>query len=106
MKKSTLIVVIVALALAAFVYFYDSKHAPKTTASEDTSKPAFSVKSDDISSVTIHSAGQTVSLSKNGTDWDLTQPVKTRADQTTVGGLVGEAGIGGDEQARGSRSES
>jgi len=90
MKKSTLIVVIVALVLAAFVYFYDSKHTPKTTASEDTSKPAFSVKSDDISSVTIHNAAQTVSLSKKGTDWDLTQPVQTRADQTTVGGLISD----------------
>lgn len=89
MKKSTLIVVIVALALAAFVYFYDSKHTPKTT-SEDTLKPAFSIKGDDISSVTIHNAGQIVSLSKKGTDWDLTQPVQTRADQTTIGGLVSD----------------
>lgn len=89
MKKSTLIVVIVALALGAFVYFYDSKHTPKAT-SEDTSKPAFSIKSDDISSLTIHNAGQTISLAKKGTDWNLTQPVQSRADQTTIGGIVSD----------------
>jgi len=90
MKKSTLIVVVVALALGAFVYFYDSKHAPKETASEDTSKSAFSIKSADISAVTLHNAGQTISLLKKGTDWDLTQPVQTRADQITIGGLVSD----------------
>lgn len=90
MKTSTLIVVIVAVALGAFVYFYDSKHTPKTTASEDTTKPAFSIKAEDISALTIHNAGQTISLSKKGTRWDLTQPVQTRADQTTIGGMVGD----------------
>lgn len=89
MKKSTLIVVIVAVALGAFVYFYDSKHTPKAT-SEDTSKPAFSIKADDISALTIHNAGQTISLSKQGTDWDLTQPVQTRGDQTTIDGLASD----------------
>lgn len=87
MKKSTLIVVVVAVALGAFVYFYDSKHNPKPV-SEDTSKPAFSVKSDQISSVTIHHADATVALAKKGSEWDLTQPIATRADQSEVGTIV------------------
>jgi hypothetical protein len=87
MKKNTLIVVVVAVALGAFVYFYDSKHTPKPV-SEDTSKPAFSVKSEQISSLTIHHADITVALTKNGSEWDLTQPVATRADQSEVGTIV------------------
>lgn len=90
MKKSTLIVVVVAIALGAFVYFYDSKHNPKPAPPGEASKPAFSVKSADISSVTIHHADQVVSLLKKGSDWDLTQPVQTRADQGTVSSIVND----------------
>lgn len=89
MKKSTLIVVAVAIALACFVYFYDSKHSSKPPVDE-TSKPAFAVKADTISSLTIHNASTTVSLSKSGADWNLTQPIDTRADQTAVGSIVND----------------
>jgi Domain of unknown function (DUF4340) len=89
MKKSTLIVVVVAVALGAFVYFYDSKHNPKTTA-EEASKAAFSIKPEEISSLTVHRQSDTVAFSKKGPEWDLTQPVETRADQTEVGGIVND----------------
>ncbi|MFZ0638942.1 MAG: DUF4340 domain-containing protein [Candidatus Acidiferrales bacterium] len=89
MKKSTLIVVVVAVALGAFVYFYDSKHNPKTTAGE-ASKAAFSIKPEEISSLTIHRQSDTVAFSKKGAEWDLTQPVETRADQTEIGGIVND----------------
>ena len=42
MKRSTGIVFLLALALAAFVYFYDVKRKPATEASSESSKPAFS----------------------------------------------------------------
>lgn len=87
MKKSTLIVLVVAVALGAFVYFYDRKHNP-TTASKDVSKAAFSIKPDEISSLTIHRQSDTVALSMKGAEWDLTQPIETRADQTAIDGIV------------------
>lgn len=89
MKKSTLIVLAAAIALGCFVYFYDSKHTPKP-AMDESSKPAFTVKADAISSVNIHTAGATISLSKNGSDWNLTQPIETRADQTAIGSIVND----------------
>ncbi len=87
MKKSTLIVLAVAVVLGCFVYFYDSKHAPKPAADE-ASKPAFALKGGAISSLNIHNASATVSLSKKGSDWELTQPVETSADQTAVSSIV------------------
>lgn len=89
MKKSTLIVLVVAIALGCFVYFYDSKHTSKPAVDEN-SKPAFAVKVGTISSLTIHNATATVSLSKNGSDWDLTQPVETKADQTAISSIVND----------------
>lgn len=90
MKKSTLIVLAVAIALGAFVYFYDSKHNPKPASTEEPSKAAFSVKPAEISNLTIHQAGGIVSLSKKGSQWDLTQPVETLADQSAISGLVSD----------------
>lgn len=89
MKKSTLIVLVVAIALGCFVYFYDSKHTPKP-AVDETSKSAFTMKAGTISSLTIQNASATISLSKKGSDWDLTQPVETRADQTAVSSIVND----------------
>jgi hypothetical protein len=89
MKKSTWMVVVVAVALGAFVYFYDSKHTPKP-ALEDTSKPAFSVPSGQISTLTIHHADLTIALAKTGSQWDLTQPIRTRADQSEIGSMVAD----------------
>ncbi|MGB6876179.1 MAG: DUF4340 domain-containing protein [Candidatus Acidiferrales bacterium] len=89
MKKSTLIVVVVAVALGAFVYFYDSKHNPKTT-SEAVLEAAFSIKPEEISSLTIHRQSDTMAFMKKGAEWDLTQPIETRADQTEIGGIVND----------------
>lgn len=89
MKKSTLIVLAVAVVLGCFVYFYDSKHTPKP-ATDASSKPAFALKGGTISSLTIHNASMAVSLSKKGPDWELTQPVETGADQTAVSSIVND----------------
>lgn len=89
MKKSTLIVVIIALALGAFVYFYDSKHTPKTSA-EETSKPAFSSKPADFSSITLQRKGDTAVLVKKGSAWQLTKPVEAKADSATIDGIAAD----------------
>ena len=89
MKKSTLIVVVVAIALGAFVYFYDSKHAPKTSAGE-TFKPAFSTKPADFSSITLERKSDTAFLQKKGSSWELSKPVEGKADSATIDGITAD----------------
>ncbi len=89
MKKSTLIVVLVALALGAFVYFYDSKHTPKTS-TEGTNKPAFSSKPADFSSITLQRKGDTAILVKKGSGWQLTKPIEAKADLAAVSGITAD----------------
>ncbi|HEV2306364.1 MAG TPA: DUF4340 domain-containing protein [Candidatus Acidoferrales bacterium] len=89
MKKSTLIVVVIAIALGCFVYFYDSKHTAKTSAKE-TLKPAFTVKPSDVASITIQRKDNTVVLDKKGGTWELTKPVEAEADQGTIGGIASD----------------
>ena len=53
MKKSTLIVLLCALALGAGVYYLDWKKGNEKKPDADTSKPAFSFQASDITSFTI-----------------------------------------------------
>ncbi len=90
MKKSTLIVVVLAVALGAFVYFYDSKHSVAPPTEEASWRPAFAVSADQIVGLTLVSGtGKTV-LAKQSKDWRITQPVSTRADQTSIDGIVSD----------------
>jgi len=90
MKKSTLLVVVVAIALGAFVYFYDSKHSVAPPTDEASWKPAFAVNADQITGLTLESGtGKTV-FAKQGDSWQITQPVPTRADQASINGIVND----------------
>src|ERR1700683_1905660 len=97
MKKSTAIIFLVAVALAAFVFFYDVKHTKSTdekAASSDTesSKPAFSVDPSDISALTIDREGSSARFEQRSGAWFMTAPVDTRADQSEVGGVASQLG--------------
>ncbi len=88
MKKSTLVLVLIALVLGGFVYYYEFKRAPAKEKSEDTSKPAFSFPATDIAALTLERAGQKISVEKHGDDWLITQPVETRADRSVLEGIA------------------
>jgi Domain of unknown function (DUF4340) len=93
MKKTTLIVLLCAIALGAGVYYFDWKKGNEKKPDADTSKPAFtSIQPSDVASFTITHPSQPTStplrLEKQGSDWRITQPVTTEADQPTAAGLV------------------
>src|SRR5487761_7223 len=90
MKKSTLIVVLVAIALGAFVYFYDRKHSATPPSSEASWKPAFFVKADQITGLTLDSNSGKAVLEKQKNTWWIAQPVSTRADQITISRIVND----------------
>ena len=53
MKRSTLILIIEAVALGAFVYFYEIKSGKPRDEKTETSKPAFNFKREDVTAVTL-----------------------------------------------------
>jgi Domain of unknown function (DUF4340) len=89
MKKSTLIILVAAVALGAAVYYYDWKRTPKDNAAEE-SKPAFHFTVPDVNGLDITHAGQKFVLEKQNDAWQMTQPIATGADGPTVEGIVTE----------------
>jgi hypothetical protein len=91
-KKSTLILLLCAVALAAGVYYFDWKRANEKKPDADTSKRAFSIQAADVVSFTIAHPAQPgdspVRFEKRGDAWRIVQPVETDADQSVADGIV------------------
>ena len=93
-KKPTLIVLLCAIVLGAAVYYFDwKKGEEKKLDTTDTSRPVFtSFQGSDIRSFTISHPAQpaipAIQFEKRSGDWQIVQPVATKADQSTAGGIV------------------
>src|SRR5713226_5733837 len=88
MKRSTALVFLVGLVLAAFVYFYEVKRKPASEASSESSKPAFSLTSSDVKQIKIQRAGSTMNFERKSDGWYMTQPRSQRADGSALDGLA------------------
>jgi Domain of unknown function (DUF4340) len=89
MKKSTLVVLLLAAALGGYVYYSEFRH-PAQKPAADASKPLYTFLSDDITSIQITRPGESaaVTLERSAQGWVLTSPVQTRADQTNADTLA------------------
>jgi hypothetical protein len=94
-RKSTLFILLGAIALGAAVYYFDwkrgQKEAEKSTA--ETSKPAFALPAgSEIVSLAItrsQVAGEgQIRLEKQNGTWQILQPLRTQADEHVVSGIV------------------
>lgn len=93
-KKSTLIVLLAAVVAGAAFYYFDWKRGEKETekGAADTSKRAFSVRAEDISSFTLSypadPKAQTIHFEKHEGAWQITEPLQTGADDSSVQGII------------------
>lgn len=93
-KKSTLLVLLVAILAGGAVYYFDWQRGQKEAekATQDASKPVFSVQAQDISSLSISypadRKSQAILLERRSGAWQITQPIQTGADDPSVQGIV------------------
>jgi Domain of unknown function (DUF4340) len=91
-KKSTLIVLLCAILLGGAVYYFQWRSTKTEKPPEDTSKLAFSLQADDITSLTIAHPGKAdqpaIELRNQNGHWNITQPLETEADTSAVRGIV------------------
>ena len=85
--KNTLILLVLALGLFAFIRFYESK-LPTTREAEDRSKHVVAFDAGNITGISITNNEEKIELSKQGLQWRLTAPVKDRADSQIVNQLL------------------
>jgi Domain of unknown function (DUF4340) len=90
-KKTTLIVLLCAMALAGAVYYFDWKRGAEKPAVEN-SELTFSIQASDIVWLTLAHPGKpaepAIRLEKEKDGWKIVQPVETGADQPSAQGIV------------------
>lgn len=84
--RSTLILLVVAVAFGAYIYFVESK---KPVVDENAKKKVFSYETGKIDQVEIKvSGGDTTALKKETGGWTIVKPVAAPADQNAVNDIV------------------
>jgi hypothetical protein len=84
--RSTLILLVAAVGLGAYLYFVDSKNP---VLEENAKKKVFSYEADKIDQIQIKSAsGEVTALRKDSSGWAIVKPVAAPADQSTVNDVV------------------
>ena len=92
MKRSTLILVILAAVLGTAVYYLEYKPGkPRDEGSEtEASKPAWEVKPEDITNVEIRRGSETIRMSGEGDKWAITEPLTDRAGESPIRSLLSD----------------
>src|SRR5262245_56210497 len=88
MKRSTLIILLIAAIGATTVYFLDYKNAKPRDEEPEKTRPAFKFTREEIASISIRRGGQTTNLENQNNKWVITQPVNAAADESTINALL------------------
>lgn len=87
-KKTTLTLILTALALGGFVYFYEIRGKQQQAEVQEQQKQVFNFESEQIQSITIKQESEILTLTKDEnaeeTTWQITAPVEKEADLLTV----------------------
>ena len=85
--RSLLVLLVIGAAFGAYLYFVESKRDP--LASTDKREKVFTVEADAIDELTVKSeSGDTTTLKKTGTDWQIVAPTAARADAAESSGIA------------------
>lgn len=91
-KKTTLLVLVCAIALGGAVYYFDWKSGKDEKPAADAPKPAYAIQASDVISVTLTHPVQpgepAIQFAKHDGSWQIVQPIETGADQPTIDGIV------------------
>ncbi len=90
-KKTTLLVLLCAVALGAAVYYFDWKRGENEKPA-GAPKPAYSIQASDVTSLTLAHPARPgdvpIRFEKHDGAWQIVQPIETGADQSTIDGIV------------------
>jgi hypothetical protein len=90
MKKSTLILLLLAIVGGIAVYYTEIKPGKARDEEPDTSREAFKLNREDISQIVLTRGGQNVTFENKDNKWLITQPVNAPADESTINSIIGD----------------
>ncbi|KYC35038.1 hypothetical protein WA1_09890 [Scytonema hofmannii PCC 7110] len=92
LQRTTLILLLIALGLGGFVYFYEIRGSFQREEVKENKQPIFSFKEDEVQSLTIQTQNQTINLERSGksegTKWLMKSPSVVPASDPIVGYLM------------------
>lgn len=88
MKKSTLIILALAVGLGGWAYYSEIRHPKPPAADETAPKELFHFNSLDVAAVRLERADGNVELDRRENEWVLTEPLATRADRIAADALA------------------
>jgi hypothetical protein len=89
--RSTIGLVVVLAGLGAYIYFVTWKKSDETTSKQE--KVFAGLQTDKIDALTVTSdKGDVTSLKKDGTTWQITAPLATKADETEASSIASDLG--------------
>jgi hypothetical protein len=84
--RSFVVLLVVLVGLGAYLYFVESK---RPADGADTKEKAFTVDASKIGEITITSeSGDKTTIRKNGTEWQIVEPITAKPDSSEVSGLT------------------
>lgn len=90
MKRSTLILLLIAAVAGVGVYFIEGKFGKSGDEDAEKTPPAFKFTREDVVSITLIRGGQTTRLENQNNKWVITQPVNAAADESVVNSIIGD----------------
>lgn len=91
LQKTTWLLLIVALLLGGFVYFYEIVGTPQREAAKEAEKQLFSFEEDEIQKVNIYIQEESRKfkrVSDSESDWQMTEPKEVPASEPSVAFLL------------------
>src|SRR5262245_19516481 len=90
MKRSTLIILLIAAVAGDLVYIFEGRSGKSADEEAEKTTPAFKFNREDVVGITLVRGGQTINLENQNNKWVITQPVNAAADESAVNALVGD----------------
>lgn len=86
--QTTVALAVILAVLGGAYYLYEIRWAPEREQAESRKGRVFAVEPKDVSVVEIKRGAETLRLERAGDGWEMTAPVKTRANGTEVDGML------------------
>jgi hypothetical protein len=90
MKRSTLILLLIAAVGGLLIYYLEIKPGKPRDEEPDKTKPAFSFTREEITGLAITRGGKTARLENQNGKWVIAEPVNAAADESAINSLVGD----------------